>query len=97
MGECSVAGPAVAVKKMKPYWGNSKIELYCCDCRELLPELQGRNLAACITDPPFGKVVDAEWDQLNTAELSGLLSEMSHGRSGSLKGFPESCLFAPPQ
>jgi len=38
---------------MEPYYKDESVELYCGDCRELLPVV-ARRCAACITDPPYG-------------------------------------------
>ena len=37
---------------MKPYYEEPGIQIYCCDCREILPELWGASLL--LTDPPYG-------------------------------------------
>lgn len=37
---------------MKPYYQQNGVTLYCGDCREILPELEGM-FSAIITDPPW--------------------------------------------
>ena len=41
---------------MKPYFSSTGVELYCCDCRELMDALAEGGLPCCdhvITDPPY--------------------------------------------
>ena len=37
---------------LKPYYDQDGITIYCCDCREILPELPKVDLV--LTDPPYG-------------------------------------------
>jgi site-specific DNA-methyltransferase (adenine-specific) len=70
---------------MKPYYSNDKVELYCCDCRDIIPHLPERSFAALITDPPYGKVVAESWDDLSHQQLSGLLQGVLQDMRPALK------------
>ena len=37
---------------MKPDWSSDGVDLYCADCRDVLPHIQ--SVDAVVTDPPFG-------------------------------------------
>ena len=43
---------------MKPYYSHGGIQIYCGDCREILPTLEARSIDTVITDPPYGIVND---------------------------------------
>ena len=57
---------------MKPYYQKSDIHLYCGDCREVLPNLSGP-FQLLLTDPPYSRVKDDEWDRCSHSELETLL------------------------
>jgi len=43
---------------MKPDWAHDGIELYCGDCKEVLPQLPAGHADAVVTDPPYGVNVE---------------------------------------
>lgn len=55
-----------------PYYKNNIVTLYCGDCLEVLQDLSGPfNLL--LTDPPYSRVKDDEWDRCSHSELETLL------------------------
>ena len=57
---------------MTPYYKNDFVTLYCGDCLEVLPEISEKfNLL--LTDPPYSRVKDDEWDRCSHSELENLL------------------------
>lgn len=47
---------------MTPYYDDHKgIQIYCGDCRDILPQLESDSVDLCITDPPYG-FRKAGWD-----------------------------------
>lgn len=57
---------------MKPYYQRNDIQLYCGDCREVLPNLSGP-FQLLLTDPPYSRVKDDEWDRIDHHGLENLL------------------------
>ena len=57
---------------MTPYYTNDLVTLYHGDCREVIPALDA-GIDLLLTDPPYSKVVDCEWDALTHSELGDLL------------------------
>lgn len=56
----------------EPYYKNESVTLYCGDCLEVLPEISEKfNLL--LTDPPYSRVKDDEWDRCSHSELETLL------------------------
>ncbi len=51
-----------------PYYEEPGIQIFCGDCREILPELGKVDL--CLTDPPYG-IGQAAWDALMPVEWFG--------------------------
>ena len=47
---------------MKPYYDAGGITIYLGDCREVLRNLEGRGIAAIVTDPPYGDT-SLDWDE----------------------------------
>ena len=39
---------------MKPYYSENGIEIYCGDCREVLPRIESGSVDMILTDPPYG-------------------------------------------
>lgn len=57
---------------MTPYYKNDFVTLYCGDCLEVLPEISEKfNLL--LTDPPYSRVKDDDWDRCSHSELETLL------------------------
>lgn len=57
---------------MTPYYKNDFVSLYCGDCLEVLPEISEKfNLL--LTDPPYSRVKDDDWDKCTHSELENLL------------------------
>lgn len=57
---------------MTPYYKNDFVTLYCGDCLEVLPEISEKfNLL--LTDPPYSRVKDDDWDKCTHSELETLL------------------------
>ena len=57
---------------MKEYYKNDLVTLYCGDCCEVLRVLSGQfNLL--LTDPPYSRVKDDDWDRYSHSELETLL------------------------
>ena len=43
---------------------NKQIQLFCGDCREVLPTLQQETVTAVVTDPPYGlEFRGQDWDK----------------------------------
>jgi site-specific DNA-methyltransferase (adenine-specific)/modification methylase len=57
---------------MKPYYSHGGIQIFCGDCREVLPTLGKVDLV--LTDPPYGM-------RLNT-DFSGMKSRLFKGKTG---------------
>ena len=56
----------------EPYYKNESITLYCGDYLEVLPEISEKfNLL--LTDPPYSRVKDDDWDRCSHSELETLL------------------------
>ena len=56
----------------EPYYKNESVTLYCGDCLEVLPEISEKfNLL--LTDPPYSRVKEDEWDKCTHSELENLL------------------------
>ena len=56
----------------EPYYKNESVTLYCGDCLEVLPEISEKfNLL--LTDPPYSRVKDDDWDRCSHSELETLL------------------------
>lgn len=48
---------------MKPYASGARWALHCGDSAEILPQLSGQDLHACVTDPPYGlRFMGRRWD-----------------------------------
>ena len=57
---------------LEPYFKNDNVTLYCGDCLEVLPEISEKfNLL--LTDPPYSRVKDDDWDRCSHSELETLL------------------------
>ena len=57
---------------MTPYYKNDFVTLYCGDCLEVLPGISEKfNLL--LTDPPYSRVKDDDWDKCTHSELETLL------------------------
>ena len=57
---------------MREYYKNDLVTLYCGDCCEVLRVLSGQfNLL--LTDPPYSRVKDDDWDRCSHSELETLL------------------------
>lgn len=56
----------------EPYYKNESVTLYCGDCLEVLPELSNK-INLLLTDPPYSRVKDDDWDQCTHLELETLL------------------------
>jgi site-specific DNA-methyltransferase (adenine-specific) len=57
-----------------PYYADEHATLYCGDALELLPELGDGTADLVVTDPPYFRVVDAEWDDQWGADASAFLA-----------------------
>ena len=56
----------------EPYYKNESVTLYCGDCLDVLQDLSGPfNLL--LTDPPYSRVKDDDWDRCSHSELETLL------------------------
>jgi len=56
----------------EPYYKNESVTLYCGDCLEVLPGISEKfNLL--LTDPPYSRVKDDDWDRCSHSELETLL------------------------
>ena len=56
----------------QPYYKNESVTLYCGDCLEVLPEISEKfNLL--LTDPPYTRKKNNEWDKCTHSELENLL------------------------
>ena len=47
---------------MTPYYARDGITLYCGDCVTVMQTIPNNSVDAIVTDPPYFKVKDAEWD-----------------------------------
>ena len=56
----------------EPYYKNESVTLYCGDCLEVLPEISEK-VNLLLTDPPYSRVKDDEWDKCTHSELENLL------------------------
>ncbi len=56
-------------KRPKPDWQTEDggVQLYCSDCRRILPILESESVDAVVTDPPYGVGV-ADWDKATPHE-----------------------------
>lgn len=55
-----------------PYYKNNIVTLYCGNCLDVLPELSD-TFNLLLTDPPYSRVKDDEWDRCTHSELETLL------------------------
>ncbi|MEA4862690.1 MAG: DNA methyltransferase [Victivallaceae bacterium] len=60
---------------MQPYFENNNIKLYLGSCLDVLPTLDVQ-ADLLLTDPPYSRVLDEQWDRMDNAELSRLLEAM---------------------
>ena len=56
----------------EPYYKNESVTLYCGDCLEVLPEISEK-VNLLLTDPPYSRVKDDDWDRCSHSELETLL------------------------
>ena len=56
----------------EPYYKNDSVSLYCGDCLDVLPELSD-TFNLLLTDPPYSRVKDDDWDKCTHSELETLL------------------------
>ena len=57
---------------MREYYKNDLVTLYCGDCLDVLPEISEKfNLL--LTDPPYSRVKDDDWDKCSHSKLETLL------------------------
>lgn len=56
----------------EPYYKNESVTLYCGDCLDVLPELSD-TFNLLLTDPPYSRVKDDDWDRCSHSELETLL------------------------
>ena len=57
---------------LEPYYKNDNVSLYFGDCLEVLPELSD-TFNLLLTDPPYSRVKDDDWDRCSHSELKTLL------------------------
>lgn len=62
------------MKLPAPYYADDLATLYHGDALELLPELADGTVDLVVTDPPYFRVVDAEWDDQWGADASAFLA-----------------------
>ena len=60
---------------MIPFYSNHAVTLYHGDCREILLQIEEK-IDLMLTDPPFGRIKDDEWDRICHSELVELLDEV---------------------
>ena len=61
---------------MKPYYEDDRVQIYCGDMRDIVPELD--RVQTILTDPPYGKVrgeFDEEW-----TNRRGMLADVEQWR-----------------
>lgn len=56
----------------EPYYKNESVTLYCGDCLDVLPELSD-TFNLLLTDPPYSRVKDDDWDRCSHSELETIL------------------------
>jgi DNA modification methylase len=54
---------------MKPYYTEPGIEIYNCDCREILPELPKVDMV--LTDPPYGMRLNTDFSKMESKLFKG--------------------------
>ena len=59
---------------MKPYYEDDAVTIYHGDCREVLPALPAEGVEMVAMDPPYFRVVDADWDDQWGADPKAFLS-----------------------
>ena len=57
---------------MTPYYKNDFVTLYCGDCLEILTGIS-ETVNLLLTDPPYSRVKDDDWDKCTHSELETLL------------------------
>lgn len=68
----------------EPYYKNESVTLYCGDCLDVLPELSD-TFNLLLTDPPYSRVKDDDWDRCSHAGLLELLDGVFRGVTPMMK------------
>lgn len=45
----------VGSQSMQPFYSDHNVEIYCGDCRQILPQFTNERFAAVLTDPPYSE------------------------------------------